>query len=85
MAGNAPAAKHKNCRRENFIFSYYPVHVMTRKIAESDDVEVVGDRITHCGPIPRNVFAQEAQGGVGELGDGCVAFVVDDVAVDYSP
>ena len=55
------------------------------KIAGSDDAEVVGDRITHCRPIPRNVFAQEAERRIGELGDGCVAFVVGDVSVHDAP
>src|ERR1700681_4817881 len=55
------------------------------KIAGSDDAEVVGDRITHCRPIARNVFAQEAERRIGELGDGCVAFVVGDVSVHDAP
>jgi hypothetical protein len=55
------------------------------KIAGSDDAEVVGDRITHCRPIPRNVLAQEAERRIGELGDGCVAFVVGDVSVHDAP
>ena len=55
------------------------------KIAGSDDAEVVGDRITHCRPIPRNVLTQEAERRIGELGDGCVAFVVGDVSVHDAP
>jgi Common central domain of tyrosinase len=55
------------------------------KIAGSDDAKVVGDGIAHCRPIARNVFAQETERRIGELGDGGVAFAVGDVSVHHAP
>jgi hypothetical protein len=55
------------------------------KIAGSDDAKVVGDGIAHCRPIARNVFAQETERRIGELGDGGVAFVVGNVSVHHAP
>ena len=55
------------------------------KILWVDDAEIVGDRITEVGPIPRNLFTQKTERRIGELGASCVALVVRDVSVHEAP
>ena len=55
------------------------------KILWVDDAEVVGDRITEVGPIPRNLFTQKTERRIGELSASCVALVVRDVSVHEAP
>jgi DNA-binding GntR family transcriptional regulator len=55
------------------------------KILWVDDAEIVGDGIAEVGPIAGNFFAQETERRIGELGAGCVGFVVGDVSVHEAP
>src|SRR5450830_782452 len=55
------------------------------KILGVDDAEIVGDRITELRPIPRNLFTQETERRIVELGASCVALVVRDVSVHHPP
>ena len=55
------------------------------KILWVDDAEIVSDRITEVRPVAGNCFTQEPEGGIGELGASCVAFVVRNVSVHEAP
>ena len=55
------------------------------KILSVDDAEIVGDRIAEVRPVPWNGFTQKTKRRIGELGAGCIAFVVRDVSVHEAP
>jgi len=55
------------------------------KILGVDDAEIIGDRITEVGPIPRNFFTEETERRIGELGASHVGFIVRDMLVHHAP
>ena len=62
------------------IFPNIPRSRHNPKILGVDDAKIVGDRITEVRPIPGNLFTQETERRIGELGASCVAFVVRDMS-----
>ncbi len=65
--------------------AYIPRSRHNPKILWVDDAEIIGDRITEVRPILGNIFTQEPERRIGELGASCVAFVVRDVSVHEAP
>ena len=64
---------------------YIPRSRHDPKILSVDDAEIVGDRIAEVRPVPWNGFTQKTKRRIGELGAGCIAFVVRDVSVHEAP
>jgi hypothetical protein len=64
---------------------YIPRSRHNPKILGVDDAEIIGDRITEVGPIPRNFFTQETERRIGELGASRVGFIVRDMLVHHAP
>src|SRR5450756_2156124 len=80
------SARSENARNLSRFFNesgYIPRSRHNPKILGVDDAEIVGDRITEFRPIPRNLFMQETERRIGELGASYVALVVRDMLVHH--
>jgi hypothetical protein len=63
----------------------YPVHVMTRKCLGDMNSKIVGDRTAEVPPITGNIFTQEAERRIGEVGASCATSVMSDMLVHDAP
>ncbi len=64
---------------------YIPSSSHNPKLRGNDDAKIVRNSVAERGPISRDLFAQESERRVGEVGASGVAFVVRDVLVHDAP